>query len=302
MSDKTVVVIDSNNSLYRFFHKFPPRVSDGERVESAAGVVDEAIRFSKAANTELVVSVFDANGTNWRHDIYPDYKAERKGMPDELKTQEILAQEALKAAGMPVIVKEGFEADDSIGMVCDKYVDLGFNVLISTTDKDMAQLVSDKVSVFNPITNTKLDIEGVVKKFGVTPDLIPDFLALKGDKEDNVIGVQGVGDKTAAKLLNEYSGLQGVIDNAESIKGAVGKKIQAAVDRLPLNLTLTKVDRDYNKLTEAEVLMLESPTHDVVKCLDYSDRYRLKLPTQKPGIESVVKPSATPEPEQGSLF
>lgn len=262
MSNGIVVIQDSNNALYRMYHTRPPRVKGGQRVEAATAAVNAAIKYTGQDNVVKVISVFDANGNNFRHEIYPDYKGTRSGMPEDLQPQEILAQEALAAAGIPVIVKKGFEADDAIGMLAALYVEKGYDVLIETTDKDMMQLVDDRINLLNPITKKRIDAAAVKEKLGVAPTKVADLLAVQGDKTDNIIGINRVGGKTAAKLINEYGSIQGLIDHADEIKGAVGENIQEGVGRLPLNLQLTTICTDHSLLTPTELATLAEARQD----------------------------------------
>lgn len=304
MSKNTVVILDSNNTLYRMYYTRPPYEKGGQRVESATATVSAATNFASKETVAKVISVFDANGKNFRHDIYPDYKATRSGMPDELRSQEILAQEALKAAGIPLIVKGGFEADDAIGMIAVKYADMGFEVIIETTDKDMMQLVDDRINLYNPVTKKRIDAAAVEAKLGVTPELVADFLAIKGDKQDNIIGVDGVGDKTAAKLLNQFGSVQGIIDNAMNIKGSVGTKIQSAVSRLPLNLQLTTINTDHSLLSKDELAVLSDSAPDLGKCKSLSETYGFNFQSiiESAPSSKASTPKARNEPVQDSLF
>lgn len=300
----TVVILDSNNTLYRMYHTQPPRSKGGQRVESASGTVNEAINFLAKKSVDKVISVFDANSKNFRHDIYPGYKGTRSGMPDDLKPQEVLAQQTLKAAGIPVIIKDGYEADDAIGMLAVKYADEGFNVIVVTTDKDMMQLVDDRTKLYNPITKKLIDVDAVKAKFNIEPANVAGLLAIKGDTQDNIIGIEKVGEKTAAKLLTQYGSLQGIIDHAQDIKGAVGKKIQEGAARLPLNLKLTTIASSPELLTEEELGVLRDSKPDLNRCKTLADTYGFRL-------ESILAASAAPEapvskaqqePAQGSLF
>ena len=192
---KLVVLVDSNNLLYRMFHTQPERVAKGQRVESLASSVSAVSRLAdstKLGKPDLVVSVFDPPGRTFRNDIDEGYKADRKGMPEELKSQEEGLKLALTAMGVPCFVKPGFEADDTIGMLAVHYCQNGWKVLISSNDKDMLQLVSEDILVLNPSTQKIMDTAAVTEKLGVAPAMIPDFLALKGDSADQIIGVQGV--------------------------------------------------------------------------------------------------------------
>ena len=163
--------------------------------------------------------VFDAKGKNFRHEMFPDYKATRPPMPDDLRPQAEALPDLVRLMGWPVLVIPQVEADDVIGTLAKMASEAGWNVVVSTGDKDMAQLVNERVTLVNTMSGETLDIEGVKEKFGVRPDQIRDYLALMGDKVDNVPGVDKVGPKTAAKWLNEYGSLDAILQHADEIKG-----------------------------------------------------------------------------------
>jgi DNA polymerase-1 len=296
VSKGIIVIQDSNNTLYRMYHTQPPRVKGGQRVEAATAAVNAAVKFTHQDDVVKVICVFDANGNNFRHDIYADYKGTRSGMPEDLQPQEILAQEALAAAGIPVIVKKGFEADDAIGMVAEMYADKGYDVLIETTDKDMMQLVNDRINLINPITKKRIDAAAVKEKLGVSPARVADLLAVQGDTSDNIIGVNRVGAKTAAKLINQFGSIQGLIEHAAEIKGAVGKNVQESVGRLPLNLQLTTICADQSRLTPSELSTIDNASLDPERCEFFAQSYGFKIGPPRPA------PKARPVPEQGLLM
>lgn len=309
MTDKAniVVLIDSNNTLYRNYHTAPPKTVNGHRVESANGTLSEALRFQKKQTVSKVVCFFDSNAVkNFRYDLDPDYKGTREGMPDDLKPQEKLVQEGLKAAGIPTIVKDGFEADDAIGMVAEKYAAAGYEVIINTTDKDMFQLVDDNITVYNPITKKRIDAEGVVAKLGVKPDQVAEYLAIMGDKQDNIPGVDKVGPKTAVKLLAAHGSLQGIIEAADGIKGALGERLRERVARLPLNLKLTTIEKSPDHLTEEELSILNDSKVDPERCAELASTHGLAVghlgavKTNQP--ENKSSPVGSEPAGQGQLF
>lgn len=300
---KIVVLIDSNNTLYRNYHTVPPKTVNDHRVESANGTLSEALRFNRKDTVAKVVSFFDSNVVkNFRHDLDPEYKGTREGMPDDLKPQEELAQKGLVAAGIPLIVKKGFEADDAIGMVAKKYASEGFEVVIVTTDKDMMQLVDDQITIYNPVTKKRIDIDGVVEKLGVKPEQVAEYLALMGDKQDNIPGVDKVGKKTAAKLLNAHGSLQGIIDASGSIKGVVGEKLREMANRLPLNLKLTTIESSPEYLTEEEISILSNSEVNPKLCSELASEFGLVIGHL--GAEDVKArtPTQSESSMQGSLF
>ena len=241
-------------------------------------------------------------------------------MPEDLRPQEELSKEALRAMGIPVLEKKGYEADDTLGMVANYYVDLGYEVMIVTTDKDMAQLVTDKITTFNPVSKQRFTPEGVEAKFGVAPDEIVDFLAIMGDSTDGIHGIDKVGQKTAARWLDEFGSLEGIIDNADLIKGKVGDNLRESLDRLPLNKQLTTIIADPALLTEEERNALTNPQPNPEEASRLEEVYGIKAPPisdSAPAIESKVSsqaPAKSVEPkprvqrdpemafEQGSLF
>ena len=195
---------------------------------------------------DRVAVIFDAKGKNFRHEMYEEYKANRPPMPDDLQVQIEPLHQLINALGVPLKSVEGVEADDVIGTLAQAAVAKNHRVLISTGDKDMAQLVNEDVALVNTMNNMFTDVDGVLEKFGVMPKQIIDFLALTGDKADNIPGVPGVGPKTASKWLQQYENLPGVINNAHQIKGKVGEKLRAAVEQLPLSYELATIKCDVN--------------------------------------------------------
>jgi DNA polymerase-1 len=185
--------------------------------------------------------VFDAPGKTFRHDMYDQYKANRPPMPDDLRVQIEPLHQLIRAMGIPLIMESGVEADDVLGALAQDAAKAGFNVVISTGDKDMAQLVTENITLENTMSNTTMDIAGVVEKFGVKPEQIIDYLALMGDASDNIPGVPKVGPKTAAKWLGIYQTLDNLIENADQIKGKVGESLRENLDQLPLSRDLTTI-------------------------------------------------------------
>ena len=191
-----------------------------------------------------VAIVFDAKGKTFRNDLYQAYKATRPPMPDDLRSQIQPIHDIVRLMGLPLLMQEGVEADDIIGTLAKQGTDLQVDVLISTGDKDMAQLVNEHVTLINTMTDTRMDIQGVKDKFGVLPDQIIDYLALMGDTSDNIPGVPKVGPKTAVKWLNEYGSLDNIIANAHEISGKIGENLRAALDQLPLSHQLATIKLD----------------------------------------------------------
>jgi DNA polymerase-1 len=244
-SDKTLYLVDGSSYLYRAFHALPNLTnSAGEPTGALLGVANMLRRLLKDAGDNHVVVVFDAKGPTFRHEIYDQYKATRSPMPYELRQQVEPIHKIVRLLGLPLIMVDGVEADDVIGTLARHAADGGMNCVISTGDKDLAQLVNDHVTLINTMTDTAMDADGVVEKFGVTPEQIVDYLALTGDKADNIPGVEKCGPKTAAKWLNEWHDLAGVIAHAENMKGKIGEYLRDALETLPLSQDLATIRID----------------------------------------------------------
>ena len=245
MSQHTLLLVDGSSYLYRAFHAMAPLTApDGTPTGALYGVLNMLRRLRADYVHSHCAVVFDAKGKNFRHEMYPDYKATRPPMPDELRPQAEMLPELVRLMGWPVLVVPDVEADDVIGTLAKQGEAEGWQVVISTGDKDMAQLVSEQVTLVNTMSNEKLDIEGVKNKFGVHPHQIIDYLTLMGDKVDNVPGVEKCGPKTAVKWLEQYGTLAGVIEHAGEIKGKVGENLQAALPQLPLSYQLVTIKTD----------------------------------------------------------
>ena len=244
-----LVLVDGSSYLYRAFHALPPLVtSRGQPTGAVKGVINMIRALMKSCGHSNIAIVFDAKGKTFRNDIFKEYKAHRPPMPDDLKSQIKPIHNIISAMGLPLLVIEGVEADDVIGTLSLQATDEGINTLISTGDKDLAQLVNQRVTLINTMTNEILDPDGVVKKFGVEPFQIVDYLALMGDKSDNIPGVPGVGPKTALKWLQEYDSMEGIIENAEEIGGKVGERLRDnfGLLRLSYKLATIKLDVELN--------------------------------------------------------
>ena len=194
--------------------------------------------------SEYITVVFDAPGKTFRNDLYDQYKAHRPPMPDDLRVQIEPLHQLIQAMGLPLIMEPGVEADDVLGALAQHAAGQGFSVIISTGDKDMAQLVTDHIILENTMSNSRMDIQGVIDKFGVKPEQIVDYLALMGDSSDNIPGVPKVGPKTAAKWLEQYQTLENLIANADKITGKIGENLRASLEQLPLAKQLTTIKCD----------------------------------------------------------
>ena len=242
---KTLLLVDGSSYLYRAYHALAPLTSPtGMPTGALYGVLNMLRRLRLDTPHDYACCVFDAKGENFRHQLYPAYKANRPPMPDDLRPQAEALPELVSLMGWPILSVKNVEADDVIGTLAVNGEKAGFKVIISTGDKDMAQLVNDHVTLVNTMKNEKLDIAGVQEKFGVAPNQIIDYLSLIGDKVDNVPGVDKCGPKTAVKWLQEYGTLQNIIKNADLIKGKVGENLRIAVPNLPLSYELITIKTD----------------------------------------------------------
>ncbi len=244
-SNKPLILVDGSSYLYRAFHALPPLTnSHGEPTGTVFGCINMIKRLLEDYQPEHIAVIFDAKGKTFRDDLYAEYKAHRPPMPDELRVQIEPIHAWVKAMGLPLLSIEGVEADDVIGTLARQASKLGIRTVISTGDKDLAQLVDEHVTLINTMTNKIMDRPAVKQKFGVAPERIIDYLALVGDSADNIPGVPSVGPKTAAKWLNEYGSLSDVITNAAAVKGKVGEKLRANLDQLALSRTLVTLKCD----------------------------------------------------------
>ncbi|QVN22355.1 DNA polymerase I [Burkholderia pyrrocinia] len=243
LEGKTLLLVDGSSYLYRAYHAMPDlRGPGGEPTGALYGIINMLRRMRKEVSAEYSACVFDAKGKTFRDDLYADYKANRPSMPPDLALQVEPIHGAVRALGWPLLMVEGVEADDVIGTLAREAERHGMNVIVSTGDKDLAQLVTDRITLVNTMTNETLDRDGVIAKFGVPPERIIDYLALIGDTVDNVPGVEKCGPKTAVKWLSQYDSLDGVIAHAGDIKGVVGDNLRRALDFLPLGRQLVTVE------------------------------------------------------------
>ena len=257
---KLLVLIDGSSYLHRAFHALPPlTTSKGEPTGAIYGVINMIRKTLSDHKPDYIAVVFDAKGKNFRHEMYPEYKANRPPMEEDLKIQVKPLHEIIRAMGLPLLILDGVEADDVIGTIAREAAKKETATLISTGDKDMAQLVEPDITLVNTMSSTTMDEAGVKTKFGVEPKQIVDYLTLVGDTSDNISGVSGVGPKTAVKWLEEYGTLINIIEHKDMIKGKVGDNLRASLDRLPLVSQLVtirdnlKLDIDLNDLTVKNV-------------------------------------------------
>ena len=251
--NKTLLLVDGSSYLYRAFHAMPDlRNAEGAPTGAIYGMINMLRRLRQDYSAAYIACVFDAKGKTFRDDLYPEYKANRASMPEDLVLQIEPIHEVVRALGWPILMIEGIEADDVIGTLSVQATQAGLSTVISTGDKDLAQLVNDNVTLINTMSNEKLDRAGVIAKFGVPPERIVDYLTLVGDTVDNVPGVEKVGPKTAVKWLTQYDSLDGVISHAADIGGVVGENLRKTLDWLPQARTLVTVKCDCDLSTQMQ--------------------------------------------------
>lgn len=241
----TLYLVDGSSYLYRAFHALPNLTnSRGEPTGALLGVANMLKRLLNEDNPDYIAVVFDAKGPTFRHELYPEYKANRPPMPAELRQQVEAILDFTRLLGLPLLQVDGVEADDVIGTLAAAAEKAGMNCVISTGDKDMAQLVTDHTTLTNTMTSTDMDRGGVKAKFDVTPEQFVDFLALTGDSSDNIPGVEKCGPKTAAKWLGTWGSLDEVIDHADDVGGKIGENLRASLEQLPLSRELARIRKD----------------------------------------------------------
>ena len=255
-----LVLVDGSSYVYRAFHALPPLSnSRGEPTGAVLGVLNMLLKFLKDYQPQRIAVVFDAPGRTFRDDLFAEYKAQRPGMPDDLRAQVEPLLNIIKAQGLPLLRVPGVEADDVIGTLACRAARAGQSVLISTGDKDMAQLVNESITLINTMNNAVLDRAGVKTKFDVFPEQIIDYLALIGDSSDNIPGIDKVGPKTAAKLLAQYGSLDGVIAHVGEIPGKVGENLRAGLATLELSRKLATIHTDLDLPLSVEQLTRAAP-------------------------------------------
>mgnify|MGYP000619187394 CR=1 FL=1 len=272
-----LILVDGSSYLFRAYHvPYLQALStkDGQSTGAITGVLNMLNSLKKDYPNGNVVVIFDAKGKTFRNDMYPEYKANRPPMPDDLRTQIAPIHEIVEAMGLPLLVIEGVEADDVIGTLADQATKAGIDTVISTGDKDMAQLVNEHVTLYNTMTNVKMDEAGVVEKFGVRADQIIDYLALMGDKVDNIPGVNKCGPKTAVKWLTEHETLENVIANADSVKGKIGENLREALEFLPLSYELATIKLDVELEKSVEELQPIEP--NIPKLTELYTKFELR--------------------------
>ena len=240
-----LILVDGSSYLFRAFHALPPLItSKGQHTGAVKGVINMMRSLVKTYPDSHIAVVFDAKGKTFRNDMYAEYKAHRPPMPDELRSQIEPIHAIIKAMGLPMLVVEGVEADDVIGTLATQACAQQIRTLISTGDKDLAQLVTENVTLLNTMTNELLDPSGVTAKFGLPPERIVEYLALMGDAADNIPGVPGVGPKTALKWLQEFRSLEALVANSDKVSGKIGERLRENIEQLWLSYRLATIKRD----------------------------------------------------------
>ncbi|WDZ96579.1 DNA polymerase I [Herbaspirillum sp. WKF16] len=276
---KTLLLVDGSSYLYRAFHALPDmRNAEGAPTGALYGIINMLRRLRNDYPASYVACVFDAKGKTFRDDLYAEYKATRKSMPEDLALQVEPIHAAVRALGWPILMVEGIEADDVIGTLSVQATAAGLETIVSTGDKDMAQLVNEHVTLVNTMSNETLDIKGVTEKFGVPPERIVDYLSLIGDTVDNVPGVEKCGPKTAVKWLAAYGSLDGVMENAAKITGVVGDNLRRALDWLPQGrvLVTVKTDCDLSAHMSSILESLAMQEQDKAALKDIFTRYNFR--------------------------
>ncbi len=302
---KPLILVDGSSYFFRAFHALPPLTnSKGQATGAIYGVANMIKRLAKDYHATQIAIVFDAKGPTFRDEWYPAYKAHRPPMPVELSSQFEPLLEVLRAMGFPLLIIQGVEADDVIGTLAHQATEAGMPVVISTGDKDMAQLVNEHVTLINTMSRQTLDIHGVKEKFGVTPEQIIDYLTLVGDTSDNIPGVHKCGPKTAAKWLNHYHTLDRLVADSDAISGKVGEYLRAGLNQLPLSKKLVTIKTDvelpvrFNELLQKpedrEQLMALSREYEIKAWLKESTTS--SEPIEMPVPEPVLVPPATSRP------
>ncbi|MFQ5608749.1 MAG: DNA polymerase I, partial [Woeseiaceae bacterium] len=293
MADADLVLIDGSSYLYRAYHALPNLTnSQGEPTGALHGVLNMINRLVREQPKARVAVVFDAPGKTFRDDLYPEYKANRPPLPDDLRSQVEPILDSVRAMGLPLLRVEGVEADDVIGTLAKQGTAAGKTVLVSTGDKDLAQLVTDRVTLVNTMNDAIMDRDAVKARFDVWPEQIVDYLGLVGDTSDNIPGVPRVGAKTAAKWLNLYDSVDGIVDNADEIKGTVGESLRDNIEQLRLSCDLATIRQDVD--LDVSIEGLDNAEADVRALRRIYEHYELRtlLKQLDDGADAVPLPEA----------
>jgi DNA polymerase-1 len=293
-----LILVDGSSFLFRAYHAIPPLTNaKGEPTNAVYGVSNMLRKLITDYHSDYITVVFDAPGKSFRNDLYDQYKAHRPTMPDDLRVQIAPLHNLIRAMGLPLIIEPGVEADDVLGVLAQHAEQQGYDVIISTGDKDMAQLVTEHIILENTMSNTRMDIQGVIDKFGIRPEQVIDYLALIGDTVDNIPGVPKVGPKTAAKWLEQYQTLENLMAHANEIGGKIGENLRASLDQLPLSKQLTTIKCDLDLPYTIEDLkqqpMDKAELRNLLTELGFTSWLKM---LDAPAPELKISPSATLTP------
>ncbi|WP_081813287.1 DNA polymerase I [Methylobacter tundripaludum] len=294
-----LILVDGSSFLFRAYHAIPPLTNaSGEPTNAIYGVSNMLRKLIADYHSDYITVVFDAPGKTFRNELYDQYKAHRPPMPDDLRVQIAPLHNLIRAMGLPLIIESGVEADDVLGVLAQHAEQQGYDVIISTGDKDMAQLVTEHIILENTMSNTRMDIQGVIDKFGVRPEQIIDYLALIGDTVDNIPGVPKVGPKTAAKWLEQYSTLENLVAHADKITGKIGENLRASLDQLPLSKQLTTIkcdlDLPYNMEDLKQRPMDKAELKNLLAELGFSSWLKMLDASTEPSTGSSATPALSP--------
>ncbi|MDA9832338.1 DNA polymerase I [Gammaproteobacteria bacterium] len=289
MKEYDVIIVDGSSYLFRAYHALPGLTNrKGEPTGAIYGVINMLMKLQRTYESQYFIVVFDAPGKNFRHEIFVDYKANRVSMPDDLKVQIKPLHTIIQHLGLPILIEAGVEADDVIASLAKKAESSGMRVLISTGDKDLAQLVTDQVHLLNTMTDYKMDPQGVIDKFGIRANQVLDYLTLIGDSSDNIPGIQKVGPKTAVKWLTQYDTLEGILAHSDSIKGVVGRNLVDQKDQIPWVQDLIRLKDDMSLDHDWSEFVARSPDQndlvDLFKQLDFN-KWAREIESEKRPVE-----------------
>lgn len=287
MKRKLLVLVDGSHYLFRAYHALPELENDrGEQTGAIYGVISMLRKLIRDYKPDYLAVVFDAKGKTFRNDLYADYKANRPEMPEELAAQIEPLHRIIRDLGMPLLMIDSVEADDVIGTLAKRAEQENVDVLISSGDKDLAQLVNDRIKMINSMKNVVIDADGVQEKYGVRPDQIIDYLTLVGDAVDNIPGVNKVGPKTAAKWLKEYGTLEAIIEHADEFRGKVGEYLRDSLEQLPLSKQLVTLKCDIDLDLRPEDLVTTTP--DPNKIREHYERWQFRSLLDAAGFNDAV--------------
>ena len=305
-----LLLIDGSNYLFRAYHALPPlTTSKGEPSGAIKGFLGMLANVAKLSKADQAAVIFDAHGKTFRHDLYPEYKANRPPMPEDLRVQIEPLQGIIRALGWPLIIVPGIEADDVMGSLSALAARSGVDAVLATGDKDMAQLVDDHVVLLNTMNSKFYDREGVIEKYGVPPESIIDYLALMGDKVDNVPGIKSCGPKTAAKWIHEIGGIGAIREAAPAMKGKIGENLRAGLPFLDLAVSLVTIKRDAVILGAETIDAIQAQPADDAALAAFCERWEISRRTVDRaqafaalGIAPAVTSGAAAAARSASLF